>query len=120
MRKALSNTRGETLLEGIISILIFTVLIAAITMILTVSMRITATSFIQAGEMQDAANAALAGVHVDGDLVDDVIFNINIYVDDNFIQQMQTDAEDINIRVNTADAEDAPGFFVAFAPDNDE
>jgi len=46
-------------LESIISILIFTVLVASVTMILTVSLGLTAHSFEEAQARQDAVNAVV-------------------------------------------------------------
>jgi|GEM_PF-4233685 len=41
----LTNTRGETLLEGIVSILVFTVLIATVTLLILTALRIVQRSF---------------------------------------------------------------------------
>jgi len=60
IRKTLASTRGESLLEGIISILIFSILIAAVTMMIQLSLRITGTSFQQAHNRQEQANEAFS------------------------------------------------------------
>ena len=57
----LSEAAGETLLEGIASILVFVVLVAAVTMMIMVSMRITAVSTENARIRQIEAAAVLAG-----------------------------------------------------------
>jgi hypothetical protein len=57
----LSEAAGETLIEGIASILVFVVLIAAVTMMIMVSMRITAVSTANAEARQIEAAAVLAG-----------------------------------------------------------
>ncbi|MCL2602955.1 MAG: hypothetical protein FWD90_00580 [Defluviitaleaceae bacterium] len=89
--KVLNNTRGESLMEGIISILIFTVLIATITMLVTTSFRITGDSLIRATERQNQVNTAAEMVTglinqnieiniMDGDDVSHTInFNITIH-----------------------------------------
>jgi archaellin len=64
----LSGTGGETLIEGLASILVFVVLVAAVTMMILVSMRITAVSTAQAVERQTEAAAVLSG---DDTLLDD-------------------------------------------------
>jgi len=59
-RKALINSRGASLIEAIVSILVFTVLIATVTMILTTSMRISSTASSLSYEMQYEINAVTA------------------------------------------------------------
>ena len=54
----LQSQKGESLLESIISIVVFSVLVAAVTMILTTAMRWTSQSFDEAYSRQSAANAA--------------------------------------------------------------
>ena len=80
----LKGKSGESLLEGIVSILIFTVLIASVTMMIVVSLRITgrATEAAVAGQME--ANAVLAGddaavLSLGGEIIDevDVVLTIN-------------------------------------------
>ena len=61
LRFILKSKSGETLMEGIVSILVFTVLIAAITTMISVSLRITSRATENADIMQANANAALAG-----------------------------------------------------------
>jgi len=57
---------GETLMEGIISILVLTILLAAITMMIMVSLRITGVSTAASDARQKEANAVLAGVSSGG------------------------------------------------------
>jgi Tfp pilus assembly protein PilX len=69
IRYILSGAAGETLIEGIASILVFVVLVAAVTMMILVSMRITAVSTENARIRQIEAAAVLAG---DEDLLDEL------------------------------------------------
>jgi len=57
--KRFKSSRGESLVEGIVSILVFTVLIASVTAMISTSLRITATSTEMAGNLQNAANDVL-------------------------------------------------------------
>ena len=59
-RKALINSRGTSLIEAVVSILVFTVLIATVTMILATSMRISSTASSLSHEMQVEINAVTA------------------------------------------------------------
>lgn len=59
--KLIFNANGATLMESIISILIFTVLIAAVIMMISLSLRISNNSFQSASEMQTSANQILMG-----------------------------------------------------------
>jgi Tfp pilus assembly protein PilX len=58
----LKSRRGESLMESIVSIMVFTILVAAVTTIISVSLRITSTATREATDMQNAANAALQGI----------------------------------------------------------
>jgi len=58
---------GETLIEGIASVLVLTVLIIAVTMMLMISMRITANTTATAQENQANAGNVLRGTVVDED-----------------------------------------------------
>ena len=55
----INNQRGESLLEGLASVLVFTALMVTIAMMLMVSMRITHNATQAAEEWQDEANAAI-------------------------------------------------------------
>jgi hypothetical protein len=69
MGNRLNNQRGETLMEGIVSILIFTVLIATVTMVINVAFRMTTHSYFLAEDRQMQANVMNGfslGVPVDG------------------------------------------------------
>jgi Tfp pilus assembly protein PilV len=74
------DTRGETLLEGIVSILIMTVLIAAVTMMITTSLRMTGNSFGSATARQDQANVVM-GLIVPGVVPATVDTNISFTVE---------------------------------------
>jgi Tfp pilus assembly protein PilV len=56
IKAILTSNRGESLLESIVSILVFSILVASVTMILTVAMQITNQSFGLAEDSQNAAN----------------------------------------------------------------
>jgi Tfp pilus assembly protein PilV len=62
----LKSRRGETLMEGMTSILVFTVLLAAVTSIIAASLRITSIATREAAAIQDAVNDVLEG---DGETV---------------------------------------------------
>jgi Tfp pilus assembly protein PilV len=77
MLSILRSRRGETLMEGITSVLVFSILIAAVTMIITVSLRVSSAATMEAQAMQAAANEALRG---EGDPVpgfDEIVFTVN-------------------------------------------
>jgi len=57
----LKNKKGETLMELIASMLVFTVLIASITTMIIVSLRISANATTRSEEFQQEANEVLAG-----------------------------------------------------------
>jgi Tfp pilus assembly protein PilV len=57
----LKSRRGETLMEGLVSILVFTILLSAVTLMIMTSLRVTGFSTREAGAMQEAANNALSG-----------------------------------------------------------
>jgi hypothetical protein len=59
-RAFLKGTRGETLIEGIASILVFSVLMASITMTILLSLRITGVTTASANQRQAEANAVLS------------------------------------------------------------
>ena len=61
IKSVLSESAGETLIEGLASIMVFVVLVAAVTMMIMVSMRITAVSTANAQTRQTEAAAVLAG-----------------------------------------------------------
>jgi len=60
IKSILKKANGETLMEGIVSILVFTILIATITMMILVTLDRTNKSNDLAIERQDDANAALS------------------------------------------------------------
>jgi hypothetical protein len=57
----LLNNRGETLLEGVISLLVFTLLIIAVTLMLNWAIRETSSSIREGNDIQNEANNALLG-----------------------------------------------------------
>jgi len=104
-KKILRGTRGETLIEGLASILVFTVLIASVTMMIVISLRITAiaTAAAQARQVEArevlTGNAAAVGA-LDGGAVstDTVTFEIN--------------GEDVDVAVTVFSTDE----FTAFQP----
>ena len=66
--KFLKGTSGESLMESIISILVFIVLIAAVTLMILVSLRITSAATHAADIRQAQANAVLTGLDDEADL----------------------------------------------------
>ena len=119
-RAILTGNRGESLLEGLASVLIFTLMMAAIGLMIMVSMKVTEISTASGGLSQAEANAALSGIITDpgiavdvddidirfiiGDLMIDIDANIIIYDDD---------TTDI---IEVAAASREAGGFVAFGP----
>jgi len=105
IRSILRSKAGETLMEGIASILVFTVLVASITTMIMLSLRITQRSTEDSGRRQSEANAVLTGIDDDFDLDSD---------NDNSV--IFTSAElagmEINIRVTVNTTEN----FIAFSP----
>jgi hypothetical protein len=85
--------------EGITSLLIFAVLIAAVTMMIMTSLRITSTSMQDANAMQNSYNDALRGV---GGSPASIDFSVN--------------GVTITIGIEVTDPDDTNGF-IAFAPD---
>jgi predicted lipid-binding transport protein (Tim44 family) len=61
IKRVLAGKRGETLMEGIISILIFTIMMATITMMISWAMRLNATAMERGTAAQAAANSLFAG-----------------------------------------------------------
>lgn len=55
----LKNNKGETLMEGVASLLILSILLMAVSMMINTSLRITATYTSDADEWQKAANIAI-------------------------------------------------------------
>ena len=58
-KKALSGQRGETLLEAVVSLFIFTILFTGITMMINASFRITGIGTRQINENQTSINNAI-------------------------------------------------------------
>jgi hypothetical protein len=101
LRAVLKCKKGETLMESIASILIFTVLVAAITMMITLSLRITSVSVGASEGMQARVNAVLTGDDaITGPPADGiVIFHLS-----------PTNAVNVNVSIFTMDG------FTAFEP----
>jgi len=57
----LKRKQGETLMEGIVSIMLFTILTITVTMTILVSLQITGRATRDAGLDQDAVNKLMAG-----------------------------------------------------------
>ena len=107
LRAILNSNSGETLMEGLVSILIFTILIISVTMMILVSLKITQTATDYAGEMQKAANAVLEENAPSSDAV--VTFMVYDIVGD-----QAAGVETININVSAF--EHAQHGFAAFGP----
>ena len=77
----LRSTRGESLMEGIASILVFTVLVASVTMMIMLSLRITHVSTEAANVLQHEANALLGAdepdIVIDTDDDASIVFTVN-------------------------------------------
>jgi Tfp pilus assembly protein PilV len=76
-RAVLSRPRGETLMEGVVSILVLTILLAGVTMMITMSVRMSAMATGEANDAQNEVNAALTAG--DGD---PEVFTFTVVVDD--------------------------------------
>ena len=61
LKAALKNRRGETLVEGVVSILVFVVLVATVSSMILLSLRITHSSLDAATEMQENFNTLVEG-----------------------------------------------------------
>lgn len=61
LQRALKNKKGETLMETVISICLFTIIMLAVTMLLSSSMRMTGAAIQDAETLSDANNKAIAG-----------------------------------------------------------
>ena len=96
IQKILSCKRGETLIEGITSIFVFVVLIASISMMIMMSMRITSNATLAAEIMQEEAGEVLAGstaggpedngdVVFESDELAQITINVDIYINGGFI-----------------------------------
>jgi type II secretory pathway component PulJ len=96
--KALMGRRGETLMEGVVSLLIFSVLIASVTMMIAASMRITSQATARANDDQEDVNAALAGDGTNSS--ESIIFTIG------------DGPDEISVPITITSA----GDFIAFAP----
>jgi len=94
-------------MEGLVSILIFTILVISVTMMILVSLKITQTATDYAGEMQEAANAVLG----DNAPNSDAIIKLMVY---DTIGDQIAEVEIINVNVNAFE-NDQHGF-AAFGP----
>ena len=101
-RAILKGARGETLMEGIISILIFTILLTSVTMMIMVSLRITANATARAETMQNNANAAAV---LTGSRDREIRFSI-----------IEIDGVTVDIALPDVNVEIASGDFIAFTP----
>jgi len=103
-RAIIRSTSGESLMEGIISILVFTVLIASITMMLLLSLRITGAATNAADVRQREANAVLRGFDPDNSVA------VTTFPDNPLTLQSGSDVVQIQVDVYST------GNFTAFAP----
>ena len=104
IRAVLKGSRGETLMEGVASILVFTILIASVTLTIMVSLRMTALSNEAARTMQEDVRTALEGS--DDDDGEDIVFTFTI----------TGGGVPVTVKVTVTDA----GAFRAFAPQKDD
>jgi len=77
IRQILMDTRGESLIEGLASILVFTVLVATVTMMIMISLRMTTISTFDAENRQIEAGAVLTGAATVFDDEDEVEIGSN-------------------------------------------
>jgi lipopolysaccharide export LptBFGC system permease protein LptF len=110
MRSIIKNTRGESLLEGIVSILIFTVLIATVTVMISTSLRITSGSLQRATEWQANVNTVNEDA-VEGSGGDDETITLEITINNGSV------AIEVSIDVDITIHEQEDGGFFAFAPE---
>ncbi|MCL2820898.1 MAG: hypothetical protein FWD38_08760 [Oscillospiraceae bacterium] len=103
----LKSTNGETLIEGLASILVFVVLIASVTMMIMVSLRITARETLAAEARQREAGAVLSGNPAH--LVPGGPFNVAFTVDGDNFPAVHT-ISPITVRIFSASG------FAAFEP----
>ncbi|MCL2084961.1 MAG: hypothetical protein FWH06_06880 [Oscillospiraceae bacterium] len=75
VRYILAQKRGETLMEGIASLLVFSILLAAVTMMINWSLGVTADSAAEATEMQNKANEVILGEY-DGQRDTELILSV--------------------------------------------
>ena len=102
----LKSTRGEGLMEGIASVLVFIVLVSSVTMMIMFSLRVTGRATEDSRLMQADANAVLTRNHeIPGTAVGNAGAKMNLIIDGD------TDAPiSVDIRVITS------GGFIAFEP----
>jgi hypothetical protein len=96
----LKNRRGETLTESIVSLLVFTVLIASVTLTIIVSVRISSRASTDASDIQRDINNALIGAG------DTAVFTC---------QEINLDGVSVHVILTSITADD--GYtFTAFVP----
>jgi hypothetical protein len=79
LKRVLRHKGGETLMEGIVSLLIFTLLIAAVTLMLNWSLRETSATIREGNAMQKLADDALLGENV---TTTDVLITLTVTTED--------------------------------------
>jgi len=84
------GTSGESLMEALVSILVFTVLIASVTVMIMLSLRITSVSTAAGNLRQEEAAALLSG---------ETTGLISVGVDDGIVRLTDSAGQDINIPV---------------------
>ena len=75
MRSIIRCNRGESLIEGIVSILVFTVLVATITTMMMLAIRFSRGAIERSDEMQDSINALALFNPADRLGTDNIVFN---------------------------------------------
>jgi hypothetical protein len=110
IRSILANPRGESLMEGIVSILILTVLLASVSMMITISLRLTVASFGDAETLQNQANAAVALAGAVNGTID-----MTVAVSPGAVSSVVTVPPSIN-NVGIIITPPGPSNFIAFGP----
>jgi len=112
------NAKGETLMEGIASILVFTILVASVTMMIMISLRITHNATTDAMVRQLEAGAVLSG---NADLLSE-LDGVDLIPDDGVVSIILTKGINtltIEVPVDIYTAGDEEGeviSFIAFEP----
>lgn len=70
--RILRGRSGETLVEALVSLVVFTILITTVSTMIAVAMRITGNASLEAKKRQDEANLAILGTLPDPDGTSDI------------------------------------------------
>jgi len=77
----LNSKNGESLMESLVSILVFTILVAAVTMMILLSLRITRSSTEAANESQEEVNSLISGTDGAGDSITSESGSVGLTID---------------------------------------